>query len=362
MAGLVLLVLRLDGTSAAAYRGGFLVVALLVAVLLTVAVHPDAGLGRVLRLRPLVWLGTRSYAVYLWHWPIITATRPGLDLDVHGWALLALRLGLTLGLAEATVRVVAAAQQPRPVFAPSVRRQLLVTGGVAGLVLAVAAFAGTTASPDAKPVFFVSPTTTVAPAVTTTVTTATTTAPAPSSTTSTVPMSAPATTTTTTQPPVVGPVRAVAVGESVLLGAGGHVQRALGEGTVIDADIARQPEDVLAALEARRTAGHLDGIEVLVVQLGTNGPLKGPHLERLAAIVEGVPKVVAVTVRVPKPWQDSSNAALVDAAARFPWLRLADWHAASADHPEWFGEDGVHVGREGARQYAALVAAAVTAP
>lgn len=364
VAALVMFTLHLDGTSAGAYRGGFLVVALLVAVLLTVAVHPDAGVARVLRARPLVWLGTRSYAVYLWHWPVITATRPDLDVAVHGWALLALRLGSTVALAEATVRLVAVAQRPRPVFAPSIRRRLLFAGSAAGTMLTVAAFAGSTASPAAAPAFFVSPTTTSAPP--TTVTTPTTNAAPATTTTAAVPVvttsTVPATTTTTSQPAIVGPVRVLAVGESVLLGAGGHVQRALGDGTVIDADVARQPEDVLAALDARRAAGHLKGIEVLVVQLGTNGPLRPSHVDGLAELMAGVPQVVAVTVRVPKPWQDASNAALFDAAGRFPWLRLADWHAVSADHPEWFGDDGVHVGREGARQYAAVIAAAVTTP
>ena len=357
VAALAALVLTLEGTSTAAYRGGFLVVALLTVVVLAVATHPESVLGAFLTRRPLVWLGTRSYAVYLWHWPVLTATRPGLDIDVHGWRLLALRLGLTALLAEGTTRLVAVVLRPRPVFGPSIRHRLVVAGGVACAVVLGAGLASSAQAPVSQPVFYVSPTTSLAPTTTsTTATTSTTT----STTTTTVAVPAP--TTTTTVPPVLGPIRAVAVGESVLMGAGGQVQRALGPGTIVDADVARQPEHVLDALEARRKAGHLEGIDVLVVQLGTNGPLRGKHVERLAALVAGVPRVVAVTVLVPKSWQDASNAALRDAAGRFPWLRLADWHAAASQHPEWLGPDGVHVGREGARQYAAIVAATVNAP
>lgn len=356
VAGVTVLAFALEGTSPAAYRGGFLLAALLTAVVLAVATHPESILGSFLTRRSLLWLGTRSYAIYLWHWPVLTATRPGLDLDVHGWPLLALRLGLTAVLAEGTTRLVAVALQPRPVFGPSVRHRLVVGGGIACAAVLGAGLAGSAQAPASQPVFYVSPTTSLAP------TTSTSTSSTTTSTTTTVAVPVPTTTTTTTVPPVLGPIRAVAVGESVLMGAGGQVQRALGPGTIVDADVARQPEHVLDALEARRKAGHLEGIDVLVVQLGTNGQLRGKHVERLAALVAGVPRVVAVTVLVPKSWQDASNAALRDAAARFPWLRLADWHAAASQHPEWLGPDGVHVGREGARQYAAILAAAVSAP
>ncbi|MEI8051292.1 MAG: acyltransferase family protein [Actinomycetes bacterium] len=54
------------------YRGGFLLCALLAAVLIaTAALRPRSSIARVLSIKPLVAVGIVSYGVYLWHWPVI---------------------------------------------------------------------------------------------------------------------------------------------------------------------------------------------------------------------------------------------------------------------------------------------------
>ena len=45
-------------------------------MVLTPLAHPACRLGNVLGVRPLRWIGVRSYGIYLWQSPIIVLTTP----------------------------------------------------------------------------------------------------------------------------------------------------------------------------------------------------------------------------------------------------------------------------------------------
>ncbi|MBA2713974.1 MAG: acyltransferase, partial [Rubrobacteraceae bacterium] len=89
------------------YRGGFALVALATVAAIMAVVHPFTHVGTLLLgSAPLRWIGVRSYGIYLWHWPVFMVTRPDLDVPFGGLPLLALRLTVTVVLADLSYRFV----------------------------------------------------------------------------------------------------------------------------------------------------------------------------------------------------------------------------------------------------------------
>jgi peptidoglycan/LPS O-acetylase OafA/YrhL len=109
----------------ALYRGGFLVFAVLCAVIVAVVVAaPTAPIARLLRTPWLVAIGLRSYSLYLWHWPVRVFVTAGPGL--HGFTLFAFRLLISVVLAEVSYRFV-----ERPFRAGRVARRSGSRGAVA---------------------------------------------------------------------------------------------------------------------------------------------------------------------------------------------------------------------------------------
>ena len=107
LAGVVWMFVHVNEFDPFVYRGGFVLLDLLTVALILSLVHPASTLvSRAMSVAPLVWIGRRSYGIYLWHWPIFVVTRPGLDVSFGGWRLLGLRLGATLVAAELSYRFV----------------------------------------------------------------------------------------------------------------------------------------------------------------------------------------------------------------------------------------------------------------
>ena len=89
----------------AMYRGGFLLFAIGVAIVITAAVQPVGPIRALLSLPPVVWIGTISYGLYLWHWPVQLVLTPD-RMHLDGLALDGVRLAVTLTCATVSYYVV----------------------------------------------------------------------------------------------------------------------------------------------------------------------------------------------------------------------------------------------------------------
>ena len=82
------------------FRGGFLITSIATAIVIACVVTPNSNLNSILGLAPFVWVGKRSYGLYLWHWPVFQLPRERVDVDINGWELFAVRMFVTLVLVE----------------------------------------------------------------------------------------------------------------------------------------------------------------------------------------------------------------------------------------------------------------------
>jgi lysophospholipase L1-like esterase len=294
-------------------------------------------------------------------------TRPDLDVPFSGWPLFVLRIALTLGAAEVSYRYV---EQPLRHGAlgrwwSSTRsstgerrlvrvRQAAIVGGTSLALIALIAFGlqAAASSPDREKIALEAAAVTDASGASSTTTT--------TSTTTTVPVVAgqlpaptvPPVTTATTVPPVAQTAtNAVAIGDSVMLGASGALHTAM-PGITIDAKVGRQFDKVMALVQWYVSKGKVPG--PLIIHAGTNGTFDDGDLDRIFELA-GNRRVLLVNAKVERPWEDLVNQRLEAAAERHANAVLVDWHGLAESHPEWFAPDGTHLRPAGARAYADLI-------
>ena len=355
------------------YRGGFLGLALIVATLIAAASHPGVGLGKAMGTQPWRYIGQRSYGLYLWHWPVFMATRPGLDLPLDGVPLLILRLGLTVGIAELSFRFVEmpirrgviqryAARIKAASGARRRRLRLVATAMISATVVSVVAVAlllaattrtagETVVAADVAAAMGITsggPTEvslddgsegpTVEPSAASSAETGTT-SPATAGATP------PATPTRDT-----GTVSAI--GDSVMLGARSVLKDVI-PGTRVDAAVSRYPGAFIGKLK-RYVAGNRLA-PIVVLHPGTNGVLPESMMREMLDILVDSPRVVVVNTNMPRTWREPNNNVMADVVPEYPNAVLADWRAASLDKPEYFASDGIHLTEKGAKAYANLI-------
>ncbi|WP_077275044.1 hypothetical protein [Vagococcus penaei] len=143
-----------------------------------------------------------------------------------------------------------------------------------------------------------------------------------------------------------------AVGDSVLLSAAPDFQATFKQ-ALIDAEIGRQlvdSEEVFKKLSQENKLG-----DVVVISLGTNGSFSSKDIDDIMSYLEDR-QVYFVNTMVERPWQKTVNDELMQTAKRYRNAHVIDWKSYSANHPEWFDVDNVHLVPDGAQAFSALIA------
>ncbi|NQY57201.1 MAG: acyltransferase family protein [Ilumatobacteraceae bacterium] len=126
-------VITVDDLDGWLYRGGFLAVSLICAAVVAAVSRPVVPVSlRWLGAAPLLWVGVRSYGIYLWHWPVIVFVGPQMGIEWARGPLVILQLALTLTLTELSLRLI-----ERPARHRSWRPSGVVAGWSVGAIAAV---------------------------------------------------------------------------------------------------------------------------------------------------------------------------------------------------------------------------------
>jgi hypothetical protein len=151
------------------------------------------------------------------------------------------------------------------------------------------------------------------------------------------------------------PGRVTAIGDSVMIDIEPFLQADV-RGIRFDAFVGQQWYQGIADAERLRAEGQLGAI--VVIELGTNGPITTQLFDQMMRQLRGASRVVFVTNYVPDYWQDPNNAILEAGASEYADVAVANWEPIAAAHPGWFCADHVHLacGGVGPEAMAAVVA------
>jgi peptidoglycan/LPS O-acetylase OafA/YrhL len=336
----------------ALWHGGYAWIAIATAMLLAALAHPAARLGGILGRPALLWLGLRSYSFYLWHWPVLVMTRPGVDIDLPRSILIPLQLIACLVLADLSYRFVelpfnGKAKLPRMPdnWLRIARPALLVS--VLGVILIVG-WSGIVRAGGSNPEQAAASTATVARVH------ATVQADPPA------PHRKPSDGTEEEARGKQAKVRhskhwprIVMLGDSVMIGAEEGLAARLGPGFSMDAKVGRQADEFIAIIEKIKRDGHHPA--AMVIQWGNNGPLYSEDMEALRNATTNVGQLFLISDHAPVSWQDESNHAIAEASEDWHHTTEIPWAKAAEEGGESLFWDGIHLTPKGAGIYARLV-------
>ena len=358
------------------FRGGFLATDFATLLVIVAVTHRGAKMGMFLGAQPLNWIGTRSYGLYLYHWPIFQIIRgtAGAKLTVPEFVG---AMVLTCIITELSYRYVEMPIRRRQLgkwwdrardVTDQRQRQFIAVGAVGCVALFGFAAVSMVTAPlkqndvqesleaaadDVTDVGALLSSTTLAGAEPTS-TAAGQTAGVPATQSAAAADPAATTTTaaatTTAAPVAVGPY--LAIGDSVMAGAASPLKAA---GFTVDAQESRQFGDYLPQLQALKASGQTP--EVVVVHLGTNGNINENDARDFFDLLADVPTVIVLRNWVDRSWTESNNELINAIDGEYANVTAGWWDTLAPECPGdcYAAADGFHLSADGADYYTALI-------
>jgi peptidoglycan/LPS O-acetylase OafA/YrhL len=326
--GVFLLVNESDPTL---YKLAFPLAGIFGCAILTSIVHPASRFAPILSSRVAVWIGERSYAIYLWHWVVFQVTRPAVDLEGSTWALYALRILVVFALADISLRLV-----ELPVRSGLVeywfkgmkyrtknvqrRQKSTVVASVLLLILGTSYISANAISQSDKEMAIVKQQ-----------------------------LEQPVQPSEPTGTQTGG---LWVTGDSVILGIHYELD-ARSPIAIINARVGRQATELIEVMKADK-ANATDS--TVIFNMGNNNKLTSDQVMAVFEEVKNQPRIIVVNTAVPRGWRDENNALIAQYAGLYG-ATVVDWASISMGHPEYFAPDGVHLVPAGVRAYVDAITA-----
>jgi peptidoglycan/LPS O-acetylase OafA/YrhL len=332
--GLLSLFLFVDPNDPTLYRIAFPLTAIFGCMALMSLVHPASRLARQFTRAPMMWIGERSYGIYLWHWVVFQVTRPSVDLVGEDWALYSLRILIVFALADISYRWIEVPVRNGAIelWIKGLKYRTPVVRARQKSLVAIAVVA-----------LFAATTTVSINAI-----------ERSNDATDAAARSVDENGSGSDFDPVASPNGKTGLwiaGDSVILGI-----RSLLEGY--------EPVDLINARVGRQLPELIDVVRVdvksvpesiAIVNLGNNGAISEDRVRELFELLKNQPYFVVVNAAVPRGWREANNEIITSVIDEYPNGRLVDWDRISTDRPEYFAPDGVHLVPTGANVYVSSI-------